>query len=77
MSTALSVVVICINIYFVKDRIDEHHVGEKNWGILVAIGIYAFLYLAFCLYLSIHVAISMGATSLANNRVRKKNYLHG
>ncbi|XP_043281269.1 protein Malvolio [Venturia canescens] len=76
ISTALSVIVITINIYFVIDTINENGVGSDNWGVLLAIAIYALLYLAFCLYLSIHMAISMGATSLTNNRFIAK-YIGG
>jgi len=40
-----------------------------NWIIYLGISIYAILYLIFCAYLAIHMAVSMGATSLGNNWV--------
>ncbi|XP_011870064.1 PREDICTED: protein Malvolio isoform X2 [Vollenhovia emeryi] len=65
VSTALSVLVITINIYFVIQTVREdlpHH-----WAIYLGMSIYAILYLIFCAYLAIHMAVSMGATSLDNN----------
>ncbi|XP_018399666.1 PREDICTED: protein Malvolio [Cyphomyrmex costatus] len=65
VATALSVLVITINIYFVIQTVQEdlpHH-----WAIYLAMCIYAILYLIFCAYLAIHMAVSMGATSLGNN----------
>ncbi|CAD1469192.1 unnamed protein product, partial [Heterotrigona itama] len=65
IATALSVVVITINIYFVINTVQDdlpHH-----WLIILAIVIYSILYLLFCLYLTIHMAVSMGATSLGDH----------
>ncbi|XP_011637124.1 protein Malvolio isoform X3 [Pogonomyrmex barbatus] len=65
VSTALSVLVITINIYFVIQTVQEdlpHH-----WAIYFGMSVYAILYLIFCAYLAIHMAVSMGATSLSNN----------
>ncbi|XP_012152502.1 solute carrier family member malvolio isoform X7 [Megachile rotundata] len=62
VATALSAIVITINIYFVINTVQEdlpHH-----WTVILAISIYSVLYLLFCLYLVIHMAVSMGATSL-------------
>lgn len=67
IATALSVVVIIINIYFVINTVQEdlpHH-----WLILYAIVVYSISYLLFCLYLTIHMAVSMGATSLGDHWV--------
>ncbi|XP_031845959.1 solute carrier family member malvolio isoform X2 [Nomia melanderi] len=64
IATALSVIVITINIYFVINTVQEdlpHH-----WAVIFAISIYSILYLLFCLYLTIHMAVSMGATSLGD-----------
>ncbi|XP_076241211.1 solute carrier family member malvolio isoform X2 [Calliopsis andreniformis] len=65
IATALSVIVIAINIYFVFNTVQEdlpHH-----WAVILAISVYSILYLLFCLYLVIHVAVSMGATSLGSH----------
>ncbi|XP_076642200.1 solute carrier family member malvolio isoform X2 [Halictus rubicundus] len=65
VATALSALVITINIYFVINTVQEdlpHH-----WAVILAISIYSILYLLFCLYLVIHMAVSMGATSLADH----------
>ncbi|XP_076627527.1 solute carrier family member malvolio isoform X2 [Colletes latitarsis] len=65
VATALSAVVICINIYFVINTVQDdlpHH-----WAVILAISIYFILYLLFCLYLVIHMALNMGATSLGNH----------
>lgn len=67
VSTALSVLVITINIYFVIQTVQEdlpHH-----WAIFFVMSLYAILYLLFCAYLAIHMAVSMGATSLGNHWV--------
>ncbi|XP_054008281.1 protein Malvolio isoform X2 [Hylaeus anthracinus] len=65
IATALSAIVICINIYFVLNTVKDdlpHH-----WAVILAVSIYAILYLLFCFYLVIHMAVSMGATSLGNH----------
>ncbi|CAL7950974.1 unnamed protein product [Xylocopa violacea] len=64
IATTLSAVVITINIYFVINTVQEdlpHH-----WAVILAISIYSILYLLFCLYLVIHMSVSMGATFLAD-----------
>ncbi|XP_017884561.1 protein Malvolio isoform X2 [Ceratina calcarata] len=65
VATLLSAAVISINIYFVINTVKEdlpHH-----WAVLLAISIYSILYLLFCLYLTIHMAVSMGATWLGEH----------
>ncbi|XP_011329763.1 protein Malvolio isoform X1 [Ooceraea biroi] len=65
VATALSVLVITINIYFVIQTVQEdlpHH-----WAIFLGMSVYAILYLIFCAYLAVHMAVSMGATSLGNH----------
>ncbi|XP_015610258.1 protein Malvolio isoform X2 [Cephus cinctus] len=65
VATALSVLVISINIYFVINTVKEdipHH-----WAIILAIAVFAILYLAFCLYLALHMAVSMGSTTFRDN----------
>ncbi|CAK9816830.1 Protein Malvolio [Anthophora quadrimaculata] len=70
IATILSAVVISINIYFVINTVQEdlpHH-----WAVILAISIYSILYLLFCFYLTIHMAVNMGATSLADHWFVKK-----
>ncbi|XP_078034907.1 solute carrier family member malvolio isoform X1 [Augochlora pura] len=67
VATALSGLVIAINIYFVVSTVKPDH-----WAKIFGITIYSILYLLFCLYLIIHMAVSMGATSLGNNWFVKK-----
>ncbi|XP_051173252.1 protein Malvolio isoform X2 [Leptopilina boulardi] len=65
VATLLSVTVISINIYFVINTVDEklsHH-----WAVILAFSVFSILYLMFCAYLIIHMAVSMGATSLGNH----------
>ncbi|KAF2882277.1 hypothetical protein ILUMI_23897 [Ignelater luminosus] len=61
VATLLSVVVISINTYFVVSTVNSLNLGWFALLIVVLIGI---LYLLFCVYLVIHMAISMGNTSL-------------
>lgn len=58
----LSLVVIGINIFFVYNTVDEL---ELNKGIIAVIIIYGVLYLLFCVYLGIHLAVSMGNQTLS------------
>ncbi|XP_076381258.1 solute carrier family member malvolio isoform X6 [Megalopta genalis] len=62
VATALSGLVITINIYFVINTVKPDH-----WAKILGITIYSILYLLFCLYLIIHMAVSMGATSLGDH----------
>lgn len=66
VSTALSILVISINIYFVSQTVSEIVAEDPTYRteILVGVSIFAVLYLLFCLYLVIHMSISMGATCL-------------
>ncbi|XP_057321548.1 protein Malvolio isoform X2 [Microplitis mediator] len=70
VATALSAVVIGINIYFVKDTVET--VLPDHWAVYLGITIYAIFYLGFCLYLVIHMAIAMGADFLTNYRIIAK-----
>ncbi|XP_076183773.1 solute carrier family member malvolio isoform X2 [Ptiloglossa arizonensis] len=65
ISTTLSVVVISINIYFVINTVQEDL--PQHWSMTLAISIYSICYLLFCFYLVIHMAVSMGATSLGGH----------
>ncbi|XP_070166262.1 protein Malvolio isoform X1 [Polyergus mexicanus] len=64
VSTALSILVITINIYFVIQTVQEDL--PQHWAVFLGMSIYAILYLIFCAYLAIHMAVSMGASSLGN-----------
>lgn len=61
IATVLSALVIAINIYFVVNMVKD------DWAVILPISIYSILYLLFCLYLVIHMAVCMGATSLADH----------
>lgn len=60
-SIILSIVVITINTYFVVNTVNEHNL---HWFFLLVIIIVGIFYLLFCFYLVVHMAISMGNTSL-------------
>lgn len=59
----LSLVVIGINIFFVYNTVDEL---ELSQGYIIGVIIYGVLYLLFCVYLGVHLAVSMGNQTLAN-----------
>lgn len=62
VSILLSLVIIAINIYFVYNTVDEL---ELSAGLIAAVIVYGVLYLLFCVYLGIHLAVSMGNQTLA------------
>ncbi|XP_066257784.1 protein Malvolio-like [Euwallacea similis] len=61
MSTLLSLLVICINIYTVITTVFEF---DLHWLSLTIISILGICYIFFCIYLVIHMSISMGNTWL-------------
>ncbi|XP_076253827.1 protein Malvolio-like isoform X1 [Rhynchophorus ferrugineus] len=61
MSVLLSLVVIAINIYFVVSTVNEFNL---NWFWLALVIFLGILYILFCTYLVIHMAVSMGDTRL-------------
>lgn len=61
VATLLSVVVIGINTFFVVNTVNGL---ELEWPTLTLVVFFGILYLLFCLYLTIHMAISMGNESL-------------
>ena len=61
LAMALSAVVIVINTYFIISTVKSAYLG---WFALVVIIFLGILYLLFCLYLAIHMAVSIGMTSL-------------
>lgn len=63
VATLLSIVVISINTYFVINTVNE---AEFTVGPLIAVGIFGVLYLLFCIYLAIHMTVSMGNSWLAS-----------
>lgn len=66
VATIISALVITINIYFVIDTVQDI---PQNWAIWLGIAIFAILYLAFCIYLIIHMAVNMGAGTVSNHWV--------
>ncbi|XP_058806651.1 protein Malvolio isoform X2 [Phymastichus coffea] len=69
VASVLSILVITINIYFVSQTVSEYIADDSTYEkeiIITVIAIFSMCYLLFCLYLVIHMAISMGATSLNN-----------
>ncbi|KAH1011845.1 protein Malvolio isoform X5 [Dendroctonus ponderosae] len=61
MATLLSLVVICINTYTVIATVKEF---SLHWLSLTGIGVLGVCYLLFCVYLVVHMSISMGSTRL-------------
>lgn len=61
VATLLSVVVIGINTYFVVETVHNLHLHWFALTIVILIGI---VYLLFCAYLVIHMAVSMGYSKL-------------
>ncbi|KAF5285087.1 hypothetical protein FQA39_LY16776 [Lamprigera yunnana] len=61
IAIVLSVVVIAINTYFVVSTVQS---WKLNWFAVVVIIVIGILYLLFCCYLAVHMAISMGAKFL-------------
>ncbi|XP_035741843.1 protein Malvolio-like isoform X3 [Vespa mandarinia] len=64
IATLISALVITINIYFVINTVDE---VPHDWPVWLGIAIFAVLYLAFCIYLIIHMAVNMGAGTINNH----------
>ena len=66
-AVALSVVVISINIYFVGVYATTNF--PDGWLKYFGLSIFGLFYLMFCTYLTVHVAISMGAPCLTSSSV--------
>ncbi|XP_019875752.1 protein Malvolio-like isoform X2 [Aethina tumida] len=60
-SLLLSLFVIGVNTYVVIDLLNHSHIPWYTVALVVAVGV---LYLIFCAYLIIHMAVSMGSSSL-------------
>ncbi|GLG93589.1 Uncharacterized protein GBIM_00958, partial [Gryllus bimaculatus] len=73
VSTALSAVVIGINIYFVISTA-LRDIERVIW--LVLIGIFAVAYLIMCLYLVVHMIVSIGGARFSNHPLISK-YIDG
>lgn len=69
MATLLSLIVIGINTYFVIVQVGE---AELTWGPMTLISVFGALYLLFCLYLVIHMAVSMGNEMLQRQPLVQK-----
>ena len=67
VASILSAVVIGINIYFVMSFV-ETSLPESPL-VYFGLSIFGVCYLAFCLYLTLHVMVSMGVTWFESNRV--------
>ncbi|XP_063984979.1 protein Malvolio isoform X2 [Diachasmimorpha longicaudata] len=67
VATLLSAAVIAINIFFVTQTVNEK-LPNPSWAAIFGIIVYAVIYLGFCLYFVIHMAIAMGAECLTRNR---------
>ncbi|XP_039275337.1 protein Malvolio isoform X1 [Nilaparvata lugens] len=63
-AVCISAIVIAIDIYFVADSIS--HLSE-NWLIVTLIGIYSVIYLLMCIYLTIHMTVSMSSSERFSN----------
>lgn len=77
IASALAVVVITINVYFVLITVQDK--VPKHWAILTLIAIFSIFYVTFCIYLVIHMAIHMGATGLTDYPVsiqRNRTFHH-
>jgi len=74
VSCLLSAVVIGINIYFVGSYVTSHFLSDETsvWLVYTALSVIGVLYLAFCLYLILHVAVSMGADWFESHSVFRK-----
>ncbi|XP_060532728.1 protein Malvolio-like isoform X2 [Cylas formicarius] len=68
-SILLSFIVISINIYFVVCTVNEF---DLYWLPLTLISIVALLYIVFCVYLVLHMAVSMGNTRVLQYDLVKK-----
>lgn len=65
VATLLSVVVIAINTYFVVETVHNLHL---HWFALTVVVLVGIVYLMFCAYLVVHMAVSMGYTKLLRYR---------
>lgn len=72
VAIALSLVVIAINTFFVVHSViyDIPH----QWGIWIAIAVFAIFYIIMCTYLILHMIVSMGNTRLAEYQVSRINH---
>ncbi|CAH0548774.1 unnamed protein product [Brassicogethes aeneus] len=69
ISIMLSILVISINTYVVVDLLNNSHF---HWYAITLVVIVGVLYLLFCAYLVIHMAISMGSTRLLRYKIVEK-----
>lgn len=60
-SILLSILVIAINTYFVVNTVYEFNL---HWVMIFVIVVIGIIYLLFCVYLVVHMAVSMGNTTL-------------
>ncbi|XP_025830765.1 protein Malvolio isoform X2 [Agrilus planipennis] len=69
VATLLSLVVISINTYFVIETVNDL---QLSWFWLMIVILIGILYLIFCVYLVIHMIVSMGYTTIAKYKFVNK-----
>lgn len=72
ISVIVSFIIIAVNTFFVQDTLREWDLSPFP---LTVVLIVAALYLLFCLYLAVHLAVFMGNKTLAKNRSIQKYFL--
>jgi len=60
IACVLSAVIIAVNMYFVGDYVSTSF--PHTWFMYLSMSIFGILYLTFCVYLVMHVMISMGCS---------------
>lgn len=71
---ALSTVVIAINSFFVVHSVIYDI--PQQWGIWLAIAVFAAFYVLMCTYFILHMIVSMGNTRLGEYQVSRSNCTH-
>uniref|UniRef100_A0A1B6J7X1 Protein Malvolio n=2 Tax=Homalodisca liturata TaxID=320908 RepID=A0A1B6J7X1_9HEMI len=73
ISILLSLLVIGINVFFVVDSVLRSM--TDNYILLIGLGLYSIIYLSMCLYLMLHMIMSMGGCkSIANSSLSVKYF---
>lgn len=71
----LSLLVIAINVFFVLDSVIND--PNKHIILLMGLGLYSVIYIIMCIYLMLHMLMSMGCCKdIANSRVSLANYTY-
>ncbi|XP_075210728.1 solute carrier family member malvolio isoform X3 [Lycorma delicatula] len=69
----VSGIVLAINIYFVISQSLE--LKENSWGWLIGIGIYSTVYIIMCIYLTMHMVVSMDSSDRFSNNAFVTKYI--